>query len=277
MPIFTTKHLFSKPVNTDHARLWEHIGNLADEVDNKVAMQSLPWFGKNYITGDFGGGGITNPSGLNVAVATGRAMIQGVQFDFAASGNLLLPANSTSRIWLTATFANGRYTGHTWSTRTDVVVPADSVMVGEVVTGAAAPTLIQNTFRGVIHPGRLIQRVTSSVAATQFGANATIGSALDFCHDGVTPVEVRVDAPRTYAGATVDVAMHIRNITDASQRKALREYFAAATQLRGVHAFAVGAEMGTLLGRKLIGLASSGVQPTTLTFEQLDLTARFDF
>lgn len=197
----TAKHKIRYPVAGDSAAaLATYFANLANDVDSKLPHPSaLPYFGKNYIAS---GAALTNPSGLNVAVSAGVANINGVTFDFVTSGNLLMAASATNRIWLTATFdVNGFLTGYTWVVRNDTFVPANSVMVGEVVTAAAAPTTMANvsTYRGVIAPGVEIargERTTNTVAGA--AATAIIGTLNPIVMDGVTPVEIEA-----YAGSFV--------------------------------------------------------------------------
>lgn len=182
----TAKHKLRYPVPGDSAAaLATYFANLANDVDNKLEQRGMPYFGKNYI---HSGAALTNPLGHNVNVALGTANINGVTFDFAASGNLTMTASTTNRIWLVVTFDdNGFLTGYTWSVRTDAVVPANSVLVGEVVEGAAAPTTMTPTFRGVIAPGGLVAE------ATQLTANSSGGGdkmSFSMVGDGRTSIEL---------------------------------------------------------------------------------------
>lgn len=183
----TAKNLIRYPQAADALNLATDLANLANDIDGKLEQGALPFFGKPYIST---GGALTNPSGHNVAVGAGIAMIGGITFSFAASGNLLMTASVTNRIWLTATVdGNGYITGYAWAVRTDTTVPANSVLVAEIVEGASAPTTMYPTFRGVISPGSVMFEATQLTAAVTGNGDkmtiATVGdgyTTMELCH-----------------------------------------------------------------------------------------------
>lgn len=169
-----------------------------------VEARLFPWFGKPYVQS---GGALTN-TGMAFRASAGIAVINGQAFAFDTSPDFTAAApDIANRLWLTQTLdANGRHTGHTWSVRTDAVVPANSVLVADVWT-AAGPTItgLYRTFRGVIMPGVEIARgVANSVMA---GAGNFL--PLEVVGDGHTPMHFQLSAYSMQAGSaggTVQVA-----------------------------------------------------------------------
>lgn len=180
MPLTTDKHKLRYPVNTDHAKLFEWLEQLAKDVDNRVAHRALPYHGKPYVES---GGAVTKPGGLNVAIGAGVAMINGYSFAFAASGNLTLAASSSTRVWLTQTLdAAGFHVGHSWTLRTDATTPANSVLVAVVDSDATTATTALASFRGVIAPGKEIIAATATASSTGVGNKLTLPNVVGDGH-----------------------------------------------------------------------------------------------
>mgnify|MGYP000970362004 CR=1 FL=1 len=179
----TIPSLLRYPSSTDTPNVPRDVQRLAEDTELGLAQYAaVPYFGKPYV---FSGGSIGNPGGLFASITAGIAVINGWRFAFAAPANLALAASTTNHIWLKSTVVSGRHTGHTWVVKQTTAVEADAVYVGEVVTGAAAQTTRTDSFRGILHPGRVLYRgVLSNDIASGTGDRLT----LPFVSDGVTPL-----------------------------------------------------------------------------------------
>lgn len=177
----SSKQKIYTPQGSDGINLASDLGSMIGDLDKRIAHLSLPYFGKNYV---YSGAGLSNPSGHNVAVALGVAMIGGQTFDFAASGNLTMTPSVSNRIWLTATIdGNGFITGYTWAVRTDTTVPSNSVLVADIIEGASAPTTMAATYRGVICPSA---ELGYGETTTSSGSGSVSGTKFAIVGDGVT-------------------------------------------------------------------------------------------
>lgn len=211
----TSKLKLRYPVAGDPANaLATYFANLANDVDNKLAHRALPYFGKPYVES---GGALSNGGGLNAAVAAGVACINGITFDFAPSGNILMTASTTNHLWLTASFdGNGFLTGYVFAKRTDTVVPANSVYLGQVIAAGASLTSVVASFRGVIAPGKEIafaSRTTDVSSAVAGGGVLSAGLTIDVMGDGVTDIDFEAWGYTFYLVTTTEVDLRILSNT----------------------------------------------------------------
>lgn len=183
----TTKNKLYTPAGSDSLNLAADLATLTGDLDKRIPHSGIPFAGKNYI---YSGGTLTNPSGHNVAVAAGVAMINGQTIDFTASGSLLMSASTSNYIFLVGTLdGNGFVTGYTWQVNTTGAVPSNGVLVAQVVEGASAPTSMLPTYRGIIMPGAQLAvatRTTDVSSAIAASGVVDAGLYLDIVGDGVT-------------------------------------------------------------------------------------------
>lgn len=159
---------------------------------NLKALQEMPYLDRPYVKS---GAVLSNGGGLNLNVGTGHYMIDGRWVYKDATESVLLTASSTNRVWLQLVKdGSGNVTGTQWVVQTSASVPADAVLVGEVVTGAGTITTIYTSFRGIITPGTLLGTGSAVTTATQTPGASTRGTAIstfDFVGDGYTPLDLR--------------------------------------------------------------------------------------
>lgn len=190
----TLPNLLRYPASTDTPNVPRDTQRIVEDVELALVGAKLPWFGKPYIES---GAALTAPGGLFLAVAAGVACINGWRFAFTATTTVPLVASTTNHVWLTQTLdGNGRHSGFLWTVLQTTAVPANSVYVGQVVTGAAGITTNTASFRGVIAPGIQIARPTPVVAnvthVSPAGASTVI--TMDLVGDGVSKVDVEAMA-----------------------------------------------------------------------------------
>lgn len=181
----TTPNLLRFPASTDTPNVPRDEQRIAEDVELALVGCKLPWFGKPYVES---GAALTAPGGLLVAIAAGIACVNGWRFAFTTNAGLAVVASTTNHVWLTQTLdGNGRHSGFAWTVLQATAVPANSVYVGQVVTGAAGITTMDASFRGVIAPGGVRRSIPD--IATQI---TVAGDALSFdiVGDGVSPLSL---------------------------------------------------------------------------------------
>lgn len=209
MGLTTTPNLLRYPVRADTPDVPRDVQRLAEDTELALSNYAgLPFFGKPYIAS---GGAMSNPGGLFVAVAAGVAMINGWRFPFLASGNLALVASTTNHIWLKQTYVGGRHTGYTWVVKQTTALEADGVYVGQVVTGGAAITTFDASYRGIIAPGKIMSNLQLTAGASGI-ATGTVIATKDMVGDGVTPLlaEFYTNAFANSSGAGVNYSLYLR-------------------------------------------------------------------
>lgn len=161
---------------------------------NLVVVAAMPYHDRPYVKSGAAG---SNAGGLDLSVASGHYMIGGYWVFKDAAETVPLAASATNRVWLQLVKdASGNVTGTTWVVRTDTTVLSDAVITHQVVTGASTITTINDSYRGVIAPGKIIGHARRLSGANDLVSASAYTNILSFSgfSDGVTHIELGVDS-----------------------------------------------------------------------------------